>query len=481
YGHTRPLCALAGRLAAEPGVVITMLLAPNWLEQVDADIAAQFPSGHEALGRIRIVSLFDSTEKNIFALMPTTAVHYPTAYEALFRGEAIKCASRGTMFAPVPPPAIVIVDLFGSHQLRATRNISGTKIPIFTFIAGNAGSLLRMWGPKSLGGRGIFSPEIDAEALRTGKTADEIGEQILNYTDGTVIQIPGVPAMYDYESFPQRDDGVRGCTLRNRTSIRRESLVAFETWMKQTLHKPVYAVGPLLPPGYGVGQMLSSSAPRDVEIITFLNSMGSKYGDKSVLFISFGTVFWPKVEGQLEELIDALIEKEFPFILCHASPMATVSEVSLKKIEASGIGMASTWAPQQSILTHSATGWFLTHGGHGGITESLASGVPMICWPFEADQPIAAAHLSENLNVAFHLIEVRSAKGLQPLRSGRVPVGSTEALRAEFREIIDQCRGEPGTEKRDNAQRMQDALAEAASETGSSRVAIRAFLAEYVA
>jgi UDP:flavonoid glycosyltransferase YjiC (YdhE family) len=24
-----------------------------------------------------------------------------------------------------------------------------------------------------------------------------------------------------------------------------------------------------------------------------------------------------------------------------------------------------------------ATGWFLTHGGNGGITEALASGVPM--------------------------------------------------------------------------------------------------------
>jgi len=24
-----------------------------------------------------------------------------------------------------------------------------------------------------------------------------------------------------------------------------------------------------------------------------------------------------------------------------------------------------------------ATGWFLTHGGHGGIMESLSSGVPL--------------------------------------------------------------------------------------------------------
>ncbi|KAJ7865408.1 hypothetical protein B0H13DRAFT_2562200 [Mycena leptocephala] len=81
-----------------------------------------------------------------------------------------------------------------------------------------------------------------------------------------------------------------------------------------------------------------------------------------------------------------------------------------------------------------------------------------ICWPFEADQPIAAVHLSETLNVAFHLMEVRSGKGLQPLYSGRVPLGTRTARRGEFRQIIDQCRSEVGTEKRRNAEGMRNKL-----------------------
>ncbi|KAJ7654763.1 hypothetical protein B0H17DRAFT_1214291 [Mycena rosella] len=479
YGHMRPLCSLAGRLAVDPSVVITLLMAPNYLEQARSDIVAQFPSGHEAFGRIRIVSLFDSTEKSLFALMPATVEHYPAAYKSLVDGNAIECASTGTKFAAVPPPAVVILDVFASPQLNATRAMTGTTIPIFTFIAANCGSLLRMFGPESLGGRGNSGAKIEAEALRTGKSIEETGEEFFRHTDGTVIQIPGVPAMYDYEAFPQvrllfkaprhhvqfgyevimNCDGI---LLGTAPAYDGESLIALETWVKRTLHKGVYAIGPLLPTGYGAGQTGSSNAPQDVEIKIFLDSMGAKYGDKSVLFISFGSLFWPKGDGQLDDLQPKLSILQ---ILCHASPMATIWDTLLSKIKDSGIGMASAWAPQQFILTHPATGWFLTHGGHGSISESLAAGVPMICWPFEADQPIAAEHLSQNLNVAFHLIEVRTDKGLQPLYSG-----------GDHRPVPRRA----GAEKRKQAQRMRDAFAEAWAEGGSAQVAVRAFFSEYV-
>ncbi|KAJ7894070.1 hypothetical protein B0H13DRAFT_2036917 [Mycena leptocephala] len=169
-----------------------------------------------------------------------------------------------------------------------------------------------------------------------------------------------------------------------------------------------------------------------------------------------------------------------PFILCRASPFAIVPDALSEKIKSSGIGMATTWAPQQYILTHPATGWFLTHCGHGGVTESLASGVPMICWPFHADQPFVAAHLSENLDVAFHLMEVRTAKGLLPLHNGRVPRGTREAVRAEFRQIVDLCRGEVGMEKRKNALRMRAEFAGAWAVGGSSMMALNEFFAKYI-
>ncbi|KAJ7726853.1 hypothetical protein DFH07DRAFT_235594 [Mycena maculata] len=496
YGHTRPMCGLAGRLVQERNIVVTLLMAPNWLEQARADIAAQYPSGHEGLRRIRIVSMFDSTETHVFSLFQPLAENFPTTYETLLQGDAIKCATTGSIFPPAPRPSAIIMDLFGIVQLGAARAISGTSVPIFMFIAGNAGSLIRMFGPESMGGFGDLGAKIDAEALRTGKSADEVGEELLAKTEGRVINIPGIPAMFDYESFPQNlpysdprtpiqrggsamMKACDGILLATSPAYDAASLAAFEGWVKMTLHKPVYAVGPLIHPRHGTNRTWIAS-PRDAEIKNFLDASQSKYGEKSILFISFGTVYFPTVEEQLDELVDALIDKKFPFILCYASLFAQVSDKLMEKIKASGIGMATRWGPQQFILTHPATGWFLTHCGHGGIIESLASGIPMICWPFDADQPIAAEHVTQNLNVAFHLIEIRTGQGLKPLHSGRVPVGTRAAVGAEFRRTIDECRGKVGIEKRQSVGRIRDELDKAWSDGGSSQLAMRAFLSKHV-
>ncbi|KAJ7473185.1 hypothetical protein B0H11DRAFT_2037540 [Mycena galericulata] len=495
YGHIRPLCSLAGRLAQAPNIVITVLVAGNWLEKTKFDVAAQYPKDHEALSRIRVISLFEPTDENMFNILPEMQAHYPPAYEKLFRAKAVHCATTGKEYAAVPRPSVIIGDIFGFAQLNATRAISGTAIPILTFIAGNAGSIIRVFGPESLGGLGDVRAKIDAQVLQTGDSTDDVAEQILRPANGNVVKIPGVPAMFDFEFYPQNlpFNGRMGTLLNSGKEMiaacdgvvlglgrayEGESLVALENWATSSLHVPVYTVGPLLPPGYGERNTWSPS-PRDKHIKLFLDDSQSKYGENSVLLISFGTAFWPTVQDQLEELINALIEKKFPFILCHASPFATIPASLAEKIKTSGIGLATSWCPQQQTLSHPATGWFLTHGGHGGLTESLANGVPMICWPFDADQPIAAAHLTENLNVAFHLIEVRTGHGLRPMHNGRVPRGTREAYSAEFRETLDKCRGKQGIEKRQNALRIKHELAGAWVEGGSSQMTIQEFITKY--
>jgi len=303
--------------------------------------------------------------------------------------------------------------------------------------------------------------------------------------------------MYDYEFYPQKPlsnrlplhkitrggyDVFRECDATIVTTsyaYESVSLDAMTQWFSD-MQKEVYAFGPLLPSGYGT-EIQNREEGVSVDIEAFLGEMQVQHGKGSVFFISFGTIFYPTVSEYVDELIEAFIEKKAPFIFAHASPTAKISEKLIEKIKSSGLGQLTTWSPQQFILNHPATGWFVSHGGFNGVTESLGSGVPLICWPIAVDQPTAAAHLTENLNVAFELFQVRTGDGLKPLaRNGIAAEGTREAVGIELRQTIDLCRSETGQVMKNNAEQLKLKFAKAWEDDGIARQEIRKFLHKYI-
>ncbi|KIK52855.1 glycosyltransferase family 1 protein [Collybiopsis luxurians FD-317 M1] len=260
-----------------------------------------------------------------------------------------------------------------------------------------------------------------------------------------------------------------------------EAIKASKEWM-ESMGKYWYTVGPLSLP-----DLLPPTKAHDeteFSVISFLNRMQSEFGKGSVLFISFGTVFWPAQPEKLWAILDELVSVRKPFILAHTSPFAYVPEEKKKLISESGIGMEMSWSPQEKILSHPATGWFVTHGGWNSTQEALVHRVPVIYWPYSADQPYNAARTCQH-NAGFELIEVRTGKlGTQrPYRfkdSFESPSFTVAAAREEFKLLLQRIEGDDGQRVRTNFERLGRMMDETWNEANEAKENLDAFLERFV-
>ena len=86
-------------------------------------------------------------------------------------------------------------------------------------------------------------------------------------------------------------------------------------------------------------------------------------------------------------------------------------------------------------------------------------------------------HLSETLNVAYELIEVRHGTGAGKIyRNGRTPIGTIDAVKAEVRDVLERAFGEDGAQKRANLLELRKTLQAAWAEEGVARREVEAFL-----
>ncbi|XXG76445.1 hypothetical protein AAC387_Pa08g0793 [Persea americana] len=68
-------------------------------------------------------------------------------------------------------------------------------------------------------------------------------------------------------------------------------------------------------------------------------------------------------------------------------------------------GMHVSWYPQEDMLAYPSICLFLTHYGWNSTLESISYGVPMLCWPFFADQNTNCRYACNEWRVGIEIVQ----------------------------------------------------------------------------
>ncbi|KAF8014900.1 hypothetical protein BT93_H0638 [Corymbia citriodora subsp. variegata] len=129
---------------------------------------------------------------------------------------------------------------------------------------------------------------------------------------------------------------------------------------------------------------------------------------KSVLYVNFGSTTVLTRE-ELVEFAMGLANSKRPFLWIIRPDLVSGDSAVLPQEfieETKGRSMLASWCPQEAVLNHLSTGGFLTHCGWNSIIESLSAGVPMICWPFFADQRSNCTYACSKWEIGLELSSV---------------------------------------------------------------------------
>ncbi|KIJ41897.1 glycosyltransferase family 1 protein [Sphaerobolus stellatus SS14] len=510
WGHVRPLCAFVARVVQLHPAYVTFLIAGDNVSRVRNELAQYFLSPEqEGLSRyIRVIGLgslvpLANPVPHLF-YMGSIAQTYEHMYGEMLQSRSVTCAWTGDVHQAFPSPTVVIVDICSAYAVQSTRTISGRTVPVLAWVATPASSLIRLFGDESRGGIGDLGAKIYERAAETGQRAEDVSGDVYRDCEGAVVRVPGLPEHYDHEWHPQEPRSAsripwvihKGyASLQDCDGAISISSEAYEPVSTKAVHewfqeegKEFFAPGPLTVPIPGLSSpnpcasISGSNAETDSKVQNLLDLAFEKYGKQTLFYIAFGSVFWPKDSNHVWELIYTLLDLEIPFIFSHASfGSSGIPKDVVTRVTESGIGLMLPWTPQQLILSHPATGWFLSHCGANSIMESLYQGIPLICWPQEGDQPANALYLSTALDVSFELLQVRTGLGRRKVyRDGTIPTGTLESIRAEFRDVLSRAKGPSGERKRENALKVSQALIGAWSDAGVSRETMARFISRFV-
>ncbi|KAF4388428.1 hypothetical protein F8388_012405 [Cannabis sativa] len=315
-------------------------------------------------------------------------------------------ANLNSSSSGVPPVTCVVSDGVMSFTLDAAQELG---IPEVLFWTTSACGFLGYVHYKELVQKGL-TPLKDESYLTNG------------YLNTPIDWIPGMKniRLRDIPTFMRTtdpNDNMLQFVLTETERAHKASAIILNTFydlerdvldsLNTILTPPVYSIGSLsllanqIPstiPNSDVGSNLWKEDP------TCLDWLDSKQ-PSSVVYVNFGsiTVMTP---AQLTEFAWGLANSEKTFLWV-IRPDLVAGETAVLSPEfvaaTENRSLLTSWCPQEDVLNHKSVGGFLTHSGWNSTLESICGGIPMLCWPFFAEQQTNCRYSCEEWGIGMEI------------------------------------------------------------------------------
>jgi len=292
-----------------------------------------------------------------------------------------------------PPVTCLVVDGVMSFGYDAAREIG---VPVAALWTASACGFMGYRNYRWLVDRGLVPFRDEADL------ADVAGGHLATVVAGARGMCDGVQ-LRDFPSFIRTTD--RGDIMLNfiiheagRLSLPDVVMVnTFDDLEATTLD----AMGAILPPVHAVGPLLLHERhviPADSPLAGLGSNLWKEQAGlmewlagrapRSVVYVNYGSVT-VMTSTQLLEFAWGLAKSGYSFVW-NIRPDLVIGDSTVLPPEfaaaVEGRAMLTSWCPQEAVLQHEAVGVFLTHSGWNSTLESLCAGVPMLSWPFFAEQ-----------------------------------------------------------------------------------------------
>jgi len=182
--------------------------------------------------------------------------------------------------------------------------------------------------------------------------------------------------------------------------------------LRKYVQRPVWNVGPLLPPAALKGSKHRAGKESGIALEACMEWLDLK-DENSVVYVSFGSQNTISA-SQMMALAKGLESSGRSFVWVIRPPIGFNMNGDFReewlpkgfeeRMRDTKRGLlVHKWGPQLEILSHKSTGVFLSHCGWNSVLESLGHGVPMIGWPLAAEQAYNVKMLVEEMGVAVEL------------------------------------------------------------------------------